>query len=86
MIDQKTTLPTQQPNKRAIDRLTEPEEGEKEWERMNKECQTESILRMNTQTNSIMQAIQLKSSIENAREMNVCWLVGWFVYFPNLII
>lgn len=56
---------------------------EKEWERRkemnkkNKKCQTESILRMNTQTNSIMQAIQSKLSMENARARNGCWLVGW---------
>lgn len=62
--------------------------SESKQENKNKKYQTESILRMNTQTNSIMQAIQLKTSIEmsgvHAREMTVGWLAGWSRLFSQL--
>lgn len=93
MSDQKTTRATQQPNERTNDRLIDWPNQKKErksesaeMNKKNKKCQTESILRMNTQTNSIMQAIRLKPSMENARARNGCRLVRWsFVSFPNLI-
>lgn len=84
MIGQKLILSAQQSNEPPIDWPNTKKERKKERARAhktkNKKYQTESILRMNTQTNSIMQAIQLKSSIESARARSKWLTVGRFFF------